>query len=173
MLTDCANTRCRNTCITRGGLGKTAWTIVASSRTVPRISSNNSTSPRSVCGGLESGSGSACHLERVRITSYQIDQIDEAHNVGSSKSLLCRTELMKKSCWFTYICTQEAPPLKSWRVCAQCYMIPRYKIRVTRDELLDLHASFSDLLSGNTCRKDRAYLSQTSRNTYQCFHGSV
>lgn len=42
-------------------------------------------------------------------------------NIGSSLSTArCCTLLMKKSCWFTYTWTQEAPPLKSWSVCAQC-----------------------------------------------------
>ena len=65
--TDWAKTRCKNTCITTGGFGKTALTICASVSTVALISENKSVSPSSVFGGLASGSGIEFQLrEQVR-----------------------------------------------------------------------------------------------------------
>ena len=62
--TDCAKTLCRNTCITTGGFGNTAFTICVSVSTVARISVNNSSNPRSVFGTVALGSGTAFHLSR-------------------------------------------------------------------------------------------------------------
>ena len=63
-LTDCANTLCKNTCMTTDGFGKTAFTICASVSTVALISVNNSANPSSVLGGVVSASGNAFHLHR-------------------------------------------------------------------------------------------------------------
>ena len=63
-LTDCANTLCKNTCMTTDGFGKTAFTICASVSTVPLISVNNSANPSSVLGGVVSAFGNAFHLHR-------------------------------------------------------------------------------------------------------------
>ena len=63
ILTDCAKTRWRKTCMTSGGFGNTTWTICASSPTVARISLNNCWRPFSVLGGVESGSFSVFQLQ--------------------------------------------------------------------------------------------------------------
>ena len=62
MLTGWAKTRCKKTCITKGGFGKTAFTICASVSTVALISVNRDVRPSSLFGGVESGSGIVRHL---------------------------------------------------------------------------------------------------------------
>jgi hypothetical protein len=98
-LTDCAKTRCRNTCMTTGGFGNTALTICASVSTVARISTKSSVNPVSLLGALASGSGRVFHLQTVPIETQNAKRI--IYNKTSSAGFLSRTWLMKKSCWLT------------------------------------------------------------------------
>ena len=73
MLTGWAKTRCKKTCITKGGFGKTAFTICASVSTVALISVNRDVRPSSLFGGVESGSGIVRHLIKLVVTGFTSD----------------------------------------------------------------------------------------------------
>ena len=91
-LTDCANTRCKNTCMTMGGFGKTACTIWASWATVVRISENKAPKPGSLLGGLKSGSGRSSHLR-----SYQLPAIRPERNISTTAHSQLRSILERDS----------------------------------------------------------------------------
>ena len=87
--------------------------------------------------------------------------------MGSSlSSVRCWTLPIKKSCWFTYTWTQDAPPLKSWRVCAQCYVEWIVRIEWRRGEFL-IHASVSGPLYDMRGRTSSRSLFQKSRSICQ------
>ena len=72
VITDCANTRCKKTCITKGGFGNTACTICASWPTVPRISLSNSVRLDSLFGGIVSGSAKERHLRAYQCPASDV-----------------------------------------------------------------------------------------------------
>lgn len=87
----------------------------------------------------------------------------------SFDALVSRTRLIKKSCWLTYTCTHDAPPLKSRRVWAQCWC-GRFVRAVNAKSLgLDVHASFWGHLFDSTCQIDTTCLFQISRSICLCF----
>lgn len=78
-LTDCANTRWRNTCITYGGFGNTAWMMRYSCSTVYRISSKRFVSPGSSLGTGAPGSGSEVQLRDLNLVHGRKRRTTSSH----------------------------------------------------------------------------------------------
>lgn len=108
-----AKTRCRKTCRTAAGSGKTALTICASWLTVVRISLNSAAMPGSDLGAGESGSPIAFQLGNVsgelggrqdEASTHMSEAVPSPPSTGLfafSASSRTRSFEMKKSCWLT------------------------------------------------------------------------